>query len=94
MLPTDMDLDYISEEPFFDLRNLYTLFQESKAGKVIVCMDSCFTYHLIEALASGVNSVDALFSETSQNVSKTSREIGGALSFQDPTMQGNGGIEW
>ncbi|MCK5197299.1 MAG: caspase family protein, partial [Spirochaetales bacterium] len=148
MLPTDMDLDYIAEEPFFDLRNLYTLFQESKAGKVIVFMDSCFTgktdgrsvyqgkaaprlspkkidvssngnlavlsagtetqfssawpekghrlftYHLIEALASGVNSVDTLFSETSQSVSQTSREIGGALSFQDPTMQGNGGIEW
>jgi len=148
MLPTDMDLDYIAEEPFFDLRNLYAMFQESKAGKVIVFMDSCFTgktdgrsvyqgkaaprlspkkidvsstgnlavlsagtatqfssawpakghrlfsYYLIEAIASGINSVDALFSETSQNVSKTSREIGGALSFQDPTMQGNKGIEW
>ncbi len=148
MLPTDMDLDYIADEPFFDLRNLYTLFQESRAGKVIVFMDSCFTgktdgrsvykgkaaprlspsqinvssggnlavlaagtetqfssawpekghrlftYYLIEALASGANRVDALYSETAGQVSRTSREIGGALSFQDPTMQGNGGIEW
>jgi len=148
MLPTDMDPDYIAEEPFFDLRNLYAMFQESKAGKVIVFMDSCFTgktdgrsvyqgkaaprlapkhinvspngnlavlsagtetqfssawpkkgyrlfsYYLIEALSSGTNRVDSLFSQIALHVSQTSREIGGALSFQDPTLQGNGGLKW
>jgi hypothetical protein len=148
MLPTDMDLDYIAEEPFFDLRNLYAMFQNSKAGKVIVFMDSCFTgktdgrsvyqgkaaprlspsqinissggnlavlaagtetqfssswpekgyrlftYYLIEALASGTKGVDSLYRETAEQVSRTSREIGGSLSFQDPTLQGNGALEW
>ena len=43
LLPTDMNQDYIGDEPFFDLRNLYRMFQESKAGKVLAFMDSCFT---------------------------------------------------
>ncbi len=147
MLPTDMDQDYIGDEPFFELRNLYRMFQESRAGKVLVFMDSCFTgrtdgrsvfagkaatrlspsrvevpqqgklaiisagtetqfssawpqkghrlfsYRLIEALADGESTIDGLYRKVAERVRKTSRDIGGTLSFQDPTLQGNGGIE-
>ena len=43
MLPTDMDLDYNSEEPFYALQNINSLLENSKAGRVLVFMDSGFT---------------------------------------------------
>lgn len=43
MLPTDMIQDYITAEPFFKLSNIYKMLEDSKAGKVLVFMDSCFT---------------------------------------------------
>ena len=146
LLPTDMDQDYISDEPFFDLRNLYAFFRRSAAGQVVVFMDSCFTgvtdgrtvfqgkaatrlpprkvvlpptgnlavitagtdtqfssawpdkghrlfsYHLIDTLASGTATVESLHTAVKRLVSSTSRQIGGTLSFQDPTLQGNGEI--
>ena len=43
MLPTDMIQDYVTTEPFFKLENIYSMLEESKAGTVVVFMDSCFT---------------------------------------------------
>ena len=43
MLPTDMIPDFVSDEPFFKLENMYALLAKSKAGNAIVIMDSCFT---------------------------------------------------
>ena len=42
-LPTDMIPDYVQDEPFFKLKNFYKYLTDSKAGKVIAFMDSCFT---------------------------------------------------
>ena len=148
MLPTDMDLDYISEEPFYDIRNIYTLLANSPAKEVLVFMDSCFTgktdgrtiykgkaatrlapmkvnipeegkmavitagtdtqfssaypekghrlfsYYLIEALASGgIKTVQHLYETVAKQVAETAQSIGGPLSFQNPTLQGNGELE-
>jgi hypothetical protein len=43
LLPTDMDISCLTDEPFYNLKNLYSYFLQSKAGKVIAFMDSCFT---------------------------------------------------
>jgi Ankyrin repeats (3 copies) len=143
MLPTDMIQDYVTTEPFFKLENIYNMLEESKAGTVVVFMDSCFTgktdgvsvfkgmaatrlapkktevgasgnvvilaagnnnqfssawpdkglrlftYYVIEAFLEGRSSVEELYSYVSENVSATSREIGGIDSMQDPTVMGN-----
>ncbi len=143
MLPTDMIQDYVTTEPFFKLDNIYTMLEKSKAGMVVVFMDSCFTgktdgvsvfkgmaatrlapkktdigaagniavmaagnsnqfssawldkghrlfsYYVIEALLEGRGSIEDLYSYVSENVSTTSRKIGGIDSIQDPTVMGN-----
>ena len=43
ILPTDMIPDYVSEDPFFSLSVFYKNLTDSKAGKVIAFVDSCFT---------------------------------------------------
>ena len=43
ILPQDKDPDFISEEIFFKLNGIYQLFSNSKASKVIVFVDSCFS---------------------------------------------------
>ncbi len=43
ILPTDMMPDYVAREPFFQVQNLYRMFENSKAGKVVMFFDSCFT---------------------------------------------------
>ncbi len=43
ILPTDMMPDYVAREPFFQVQNLYRIFENSKAGKVVMFFDSCFT---------------------------------------------------
>ncbi len=43
LLPTDMSPDFVTNEPFFQMQNILEQFQNSKAGKVLVFMDSCFT---------------------------------------------------
>lgn len=43
LLPTDAIPDYVAEDPDLRLSSLYQRFQESKAGQVLVVLDSCFT---------------------------------------------------
>ena len=143
ILPTDMNLDYIGEEPFFALQNLYKMMENSRAGKVLVFLDSCFTgktdghsvykdkaaprlspksinvpkkgklaiisagnetqfssawpekghrlftWHLLNTLADKASTVNALYQQVEKEVYNTSSQIGGKLSFQNPTLQGN-----
>ncbi len=43
ILPIDVEPEYISEAPFFKLKNIYKTLGDSKASKVIVFVDSCFS---------------------------------------------------
>ncbi len=43
MLASDSDPDYIADEKFFSLQNIYSKLSTSKAGKVIAIVDSCFS---------------------------------------------------
>ena len=43
MLASDSSPDYISDEKFFSLQNIYSQLSNSKAGKVIAFIDSCFS---------------------------------------------------
>ncbi len=43
ILPKDRVPDLIKESTFFKVNNIYTLLANSKANKIIVIMDSCFT---------------------------------------------------
>ena len=43
MLPNDIIPEYIQDEEFFKLRNIYKLISDSKASKVIAIIDSCFS---------------------------------------------------
>jgi len=43
LLPIDVEPEYISEAPFFKLKNIYKTLTDSKASKVIAFVDSCFS---------------------------------------------------
>lgn len=43
ILPQDKIPDYITDEPFFKLDNVYKTLSSSKAGKIVVMVDSCFS---------------------------------------------------
>jgi hypothetical protein len=43
LMPTDTIPDFVSDDGFFRLDNIYKIFQESAAGKVLMVLDSCFT---------------------------------------------------
>lgn len=43
LLPIDVEPEYISEAPFFKLKNIYKTLTNSKASKVIAFVDSCFS---------------------------------------------------
>lgn len=43
ILPKDMSPDYIQDENYFKLRNIYSSLTNSKASKVIAFTDSCFS---------------------------------------------------
>ncbi len=43
ILPIDVEPEYISEAPFFKLKNVYKILGDSKASKVVVFIDSCFS---------------------------------------------------
>ena len=43
MLPSDSEPDYIADEKFFSLKNIYGKLSDSKASKVIAFVDSCFS---------------------------------------------------
>jgi uncharacterized caspase-like protein len=43
ILPQDKIPDYITDDEFFKLDNLYKTLSASKAGKIVVMVDSCFS---------------------------------------------------
>ncbi len=43
LMPTDTIPDFVADDGYFRLNNLYKTLQDSVAGKVIVLLDSCFT---------------------------------------------------
>ena len=43
ILPSDIEPEYISQEKFFKLSNIYKLLSSSKASKVVAFVDSCFS---------------------------------------------------
>lgn len=43
ILPQDKIPDYIKDDPYFKLNNIYRTLSDSKAGKIIVLVDSCFS---------------------------------------------------
>jgi len=43
MLPTDKIPDFIADDDFYKIENIYRLLTQSKASQVIAFMDSCFT---------------------------------------------------
>lgn len=43
MLPSDSEPDYIIDEKFFSLKNIYGELSKSKASKVVAFVDSCFS---------------------------------------------------
>jgi len=43
MLASDSEPDYISDEKFFSLQNIYSQLSNSKASKVVAVIDSCFS---------------------------------------------------
>ena len=43
ILPSDMIPDFIKEEKFYKLKNIYKVLSQTKAKKVIAFIDSCFT---------------------------------------------------
>lgn len=43
ILPQDKIPDFVTDDPFFKLDNVYQTLSNSKAGKVIVMVDSCFS---------------------------------------------------
>lgn len=43
ILPIDVEPEYISEDSFFKLKNIYKTLTDSKATKVVVFVDSCFS---------------------------------------------------
>ncbi|NVJ61857.1 MAG: caspase family protein [Gammaproteobacteria bacterium] len=43
ILPQDKIPDYITDDPFFKLDNLYKTLSSSKASKIVVMVDSCFS---------------------------------------------------
>ena len=43
IMARDMAPDFLADEPFFKVENIYNMLGKSKAGKVVIFMDSCFT---------------------------------------------------
>jgi hypothetical protein len=43
MLASDSYVDFISDEKFFSLKNIYSMLSNSKASKVVAFVDSCFS---------------------------------------------------
>lgn len=43
MLPSNSEPDYIADEKYFSLQNIYSQLSDSKAAKVIAVVDSCFS---------------------------------------------------
>ncbi len=43
MLPADTMVDYVEDEEFFKLKNIYALLTDSKASKVVAIIDACFS---------------------------------------------------
>ena len=43
MMARDMSADFLADEAFFKLDNIYRSLNQSKAGKIVAFMDSCFT---------------------------------------------------
>ena len=43
MLASNSEPDFIADEKFFSLQNIYTKLSDSKASKVVVFVDSCFS---------------------------------------------------
>jgi hypothetical protein len=43
MLASDSYVDFISDEKFFSLKNIYTMLSNSKASRVVAFVDSCFS---------------------------------------------------
>ena len=43
ILPIDVEPEFISEAPFFKLKNIYKTLGDSKASKVVAFIDSCFS---------------------------------------------------
>ncbi|MDH5464130.1 MAG: caspase family protein [Thiovulaceae bacterium] len=43
ILPKDMIPEYVQDESFFKLENIYKMLSSSKAGKVVAVIDSCFS---------------------------------------------------
>lgn len=43
ILPQDKIPDYIKDDPYFKLNNIYRMLSDSKAGKIVVLVDSCFS---------------------------------------------------
>jgi 5S rRNA maturation endonuclease (ribonuclease M5) len=43
MLAYDIEPDFVSDDNFFDLKNIYGKLSSSKANKVIAFVDSCFS---------------------------------------------------
>ena len=43
MLTSDTEPDFVSDDTFFSLQNIYTQLSNSQAGKVVAVVDSCFS---------------------------------------------------
>ena len=43
MLTSDSEPDFVQDEKFFSLQNIYSKLSDSKAGKVVAVVDSCFS---------------------------------------------------
>ena len=43
MLPSNSEPDYIADETYFSLQNIYSQLSDSKAAKVVAVVDSCFS---------------------------------------------------
>ena len=43
MLPSNSEPDYIADEKYFSLQNIYSQLSDSKAAKVVAVVDSCFS---------------------------------------------------
>jgi hypothetical protein len=43
ILTYDAEPDYVQDSPFFALQNIYSVLSESKAGKIVAVIDSCFS---------------------------------------------------
>ncbi len=96
LLASNTEPDFVQDEKFFALQNIYSKLSDSKAGKAYQYSNAynkkghrLFSYFVMKNILEGESEIKELYKDTKADTYQTSLEEYGDLRVQEPTIDGN-----